>query len=156
MKVYADTNFLVRLFLDFDTTESPWDLLKEFKEKIASPLPVPPLLRYECLNAINRMVFESRNSGQLRVTAENAAIAINFFEEEFLKGTLLKPTSIPWNELSLILEPMVAKYTQKYGFRTYDMIHVASALALNSEAFWSYDIKARKLAELVGLQINSF
>lgn len=155
MRLYADTNFLIRLFLDFDQTQSPWYLLKDHKENIESPIPVPPLLRFECLNAINRMVFESRTSGQWRVTSESAAIGCNFFEEELTKGKLLKSVSIPWNDLNPIFDSLVNQYTQKHGFRTYDMVHVSSALALKCNSFWSYDIKARKLAELVGLETNS-
>ena len=155
MNVYADTNFLIRLFLNFDGSKSPWSLLQEFQTDLSSPFPVPPLLRYECLNAMNRMVYESRRSGQLRMTPESVAIGIHFFEEELAKGKLLKPVSIPWTDLNPIFESMVHRYTQKYGFRTYDMVHVSSAIALNFDAFWSYDQKARKLAELEGLATNS-
>lgn len=43
---------------------------------------------------------------------------------------------------------------QSHGFRTYDIIHVATALALGCDTFWSFDQKARKLANLQGLVLH--
>jgi predicted nucleic acid-binding protein len=34
------------------------------------------------------------------------------------------------------------------------VIHVASALVLGCDIFWSFDAKAKKLAKLEGLKVN--
>jgi predicted nucleic acid-binding protein len=46
------------------------------------------------------------------------------------------------------------RHTAKGGFRTYDILHVASALVLGCDTFWSFDAKAKKLAKLEGLAVN--
>ncbi len=43
-------------------------------------------------------------------------------------------------------------YTASHGFRTYDLLHVSSALLLHCDVFWSFDPKANKLASLEGLK----
>jgi predicted nucleic acid-binding protein len=48
----------------------------------------------------------------------------------------------------------VARYTARHGFRTYDILHVASARALGCSRFLTLDAKARKLARLVGLKTD--
>lgn len=48
-------------------------------------------------------------------------------------------------------EELALRHTAKHGFRTYDLLHVASALALECDTFWSFDPKASKLAQLEGL-----
>ena len=100
------------------------------------------------------MVYESRTAGQWRITPESAEISVHFFEEELFKGRLLKPVSIPWNDLNPVFESLVNRHTQKHGFRTYDLIHVSSAIVLKASTFWSYDKKALQLAELEGLGRN--
>jgi predicted nucleic acid-binding protein len=49
---------------------------------------------------------------------------------------------------------LVHRHTAKHSFRTNDVLHVASALILGCDTFWSFDSKARKLAELEGLMVN--
>ena len=55
-------------------------------------------------------------------------------------------------ELEAPLEELALSHTANHGFRTYDLIHVASALILNNSEFWSFDPKASKLAALEGLR----
>src|SRR5688572_23997575 len=51
-------------------------------------------------------------------------------------------------------EELALRHTAKHGFRTYDLIHVASALVLRCDTFWSFDPKASKLASLEGLRLR--
>jgi hypothetical protein len=44
------------------------------------------------------------------------------------------------------------RHTAKHGFRTYDLLHVSSALLLKCDTFWSFDPKANRLAGLEGLE----
>ncbi len=47
---------------------------------------------------------------------------------------------------------LVARHTARQGFRTYDILHVASALTLRCKRFISYDTKANTLAKAGGLK----
>jgi predicted nucleic acid-binding protein len=51
-------------------------------------------------------------------------------------------------------DSLVARYTAREGFRTYDVVHVASARILGCGKFLTFDDKAKKLAKLAGLRTN--
>ncbi len=53
-----------------------------------------------------------------------------------------------------VFDRLSYRHTAKHGFRTYDILHVASALLLGCDTFWSFDVKALKLAKLEGLTTN--
>jgi predicted nucleic acid-binding protein len=43
--------------------------------------------------------------------------------------------------------------TARLGFRTYDLLHVASALVLGCDTFWSFDERTRNLARREELKV---
>jgi predicted nucleic acid-binding protein len=55
-------------------------------------------------------------------------------------------------ELEGQFEELSLRRTARYGCRTYDLVHVASALLLGCDALWSFDTKATHLAQLEGLK----
>ena len=49
-------------------------------------------------------------------------------------------------DLERQFEELSFRHTARHGFRTYDLIHVASALLLGCDTFWTFDMKAARLA----------
>jgi predicted nucleic acid-binding protein len=154
MKTYVDANALLRLYLDFDGSGQARDLVTAPKVRRHWPLPVPSLLLFEVSNGLQRMVFESRAGGQWTVTPEAAAAAWYEFTTHLEQATFLQHSPLTLRELEGDVESLVARYTARHGFRTYDIIHVASARALGCSRFLTFDAKARKLAQLVGMQTD--
>ena len=152
MKNYADTNFFTAVFADIDSTATATSLFDELRRR-GELLPVTRLLRMEYTNAMERLVFESRRGQQgLRVTPENALLARASFDDILEDGNVLQWTALPEDELERTFETLAYRHTAKEGFRTYDLLHVASALLLGCDAFWSFDKKACRLARLEGLR----
>lgn len=154
MKPYPDTNFLTRLYLPLPDSEAADRLLEEAKTARVSPLPVTWLHRIETVNAFQLSVFVGRQAGQTRVTPEQAAGAWAGFGEDLREGTFLRAVPLALEEVERQFEELALRHTAKHGFRTYDLLHVASALALECDTFWSFDPKASKLARLEGLNIR--
>lgn len=154
MRAYVDTNVLVRLHLNPDDSAEAFELLTGRQARRCWPFPVTTLLRLEVINAMSRLVFESRRGAEWRVTPEGAAVALGNFEQDLDDRTLVAPNPLALEDLSDSFETLVARHTARNGFRTYDIIHVASALILGCDTFWSFDSKALKLAELEGLKTN--
>ncbi len=154
MKTYADANALIRLYLDFDGSGQARDLLTAAKVRRHWPLPVPPLLLFEVVNGLQRLVFESRTGGQWRVTPEAAAAAWYEFSTHLEQAVFLRRSPLTLDEIEGEVESLVARYTARHGFRTHDIVHVVSARALNCSRFLTFDAKARKLARLVGMHIS--
>ena len=45
-------------------------------------------------------------------------------------------------------------YTPRLGTRTIDTLHVAAALELGAERFWTFDDRQKKLAKAAGLKTS--
>jgi predicted nucleic acid-binding protein len=155
MTIYADANLLVRFYLDYAVAGDARRLLTSSHGRQGRPLPVTTLLRMELMNALQRLVFETRQGGQWRVTAEMVAAAWGDFEEDLAGGVLFQPAVITLEEIAAEFTSLVGRHTARHGFRTYDVMHVASARHLGCDTFWSFDNKARRLAKLEGLKTNN-
>jgi predicted nucleic acid-binding protein len=155
MKVFADTNFFTNLWLKLSHTPQAKALLMELL-KSGAVLPVTRLLRMELTNALQRLIYESRNGSQgLRVSPEFASMARAEFDSQTASREFLEQRNIPDDVLEAEFDRLVYRYTASEGFRTYDIMHVASALALGCDTFWSFDARAKRLAAMVGLSTNA-
>lgn len=151
MKPYPDTNFFTRLYLALPDSAQADRLLEEAKVGRVAALPVTWLHRIETANAFQLSVFVGRLPGQTHVTAEQAASALAGFREDIRAGTFFRAVPLAVERLECQFEELALRHTAKHGFRTYDLLHVASALTLECDTFWSFDPKASKLARLEGL-----
>lgn len=154
MKAYADSNFLVRLFLELpESTEADTLATAAFGSGVV--LPVTWLHRAETVNAFHLHVWQARQPGQLRVSYELALLATTKFRDAVASRMALETTRLAPQDLEARQEDLVLRHTAKHGFRTYDLLHVASALLLGCDTFWSFDDKANRLAVLEGLAIRT-
>ena len=151
---YADTNCFTRLYLELDGAETARAWLEEAALHAAPPLPVTWLTELELINAFQRCVFVARSEGRLRVTSEFADASQEEFRNALMSGKFLRYAPVPYAHLKEKFEELALRHTAKHGFRTYDLLHVASALLLGCDTFWSFDIKARHLAALEGLRVG--
>jgi predicted nucleic acid-binding protein len=150
---YADTNCFTRLYLNLDGAEKARRWIDEAMLQSAPPLPVTWLTELALINAFQRCVFIARTEGRLRVTSEFADAAQAEFRMALVAGEFVRPAMMPHSQLKERFEDLALRHTAKHGFRTYDLLHVASALLLGCDTFWSFDHKARDLAVLEGLNV---
>ncbi|MCX8092268.1 MAG: hypothetical protein N3I86_15260, partial [Verrucomicrobiae bacterium] len=116
-------------------------------------LPIFWLHRLEVPNAFEQHVFAWRTLGQTRVTPEMAAAAHARFEDDTSHpASLLRMVVVDLSDLERQFRELSRRHTARYGFRTYDLLHVSAALLLSCDQFWSFDAKARKLAALEGMR----
>jgi predicted nucleic acid-binding protein len=154
MRAYADTNFYPRLYLRLPDSEEALHWMEKARRPASQPLPITWLHRLEIVNALQLHVFTSRQPGQVRITPEQAAAAQATFQGDLAQSHFLRRAHVELSELEAQFEELALRHTAKHGFRTYDLIHVASALILKCDAFWSFDPKASKLASLEGLRLR--
>jgi predicted nucleic acid-binding protein len=60
---------------------------------------------------------------------------------------------MPENAFELCAD-LARRYGPKLGTRTLDSLHVACALELKAERFWTFDERQAKLAKAVGLRTS--
>jgi predicted nucleic acid-binding protein len=69
-------------------------------------------------------------------------------------------TNSVWAEIDLPEAPfelcieLARRHVARLGARTLDTLHVAGALELGAERFWTFDEQQAKLAETVGLKLT--
>ena len=153
MKPYADTNLFTRFYLELTDSEVADGLVSEVRRGEAEPIPVFWLHRAELVNALQLHVFSGLQPGHTRVSPEQAAIALATFREDLAAQEFLRPARLPEAELEKQAEALALRHTAKHGFRTYDLLHVAAALLLGCDTFWSFDARALKLAKVEGLHV---
>jgi predicted nucleic acid-binding protein len=155
MRVYADTNFLTQLYIRRPESERAESLVASARTDGLNHLPITWLLLVETVNAFEQYVFLSRTVGTVRITVEQASVAHQGFKDDVQSGEFLIEKPVPLLELTNRCNEFARRHTARQGFRVYDLIHVASALLLGCEHFWSFDQRARKLAALEGLKLNT-
>lgn len=148
MMVYADTNYLTRLYLQRPESAVAEDLL-------STRLPVLPvtwLTRLELINAFELSVLIGFGVARSNVTRELAAACQRQFRDDLAQGVAMRLVEISPAALAARFEEIALRYSARHGFRAYDILHVASALELGCRNFWSFDKKTSKLAKLEGLK----
>lgn len=154
MTPYADTNFYTRIYLQLPESAEADLLLGSARKSQTAPLPLTWLHRVEVLNAFQLHVFQAHEAGQSYISAQEAALAHGNFRSDIEKSEFLRLAVIPDAELEKQFEELSLRRTARHGFRTYDLLHVASALLLRCDTFWSFDAKASRLAKLEGLRVR--
>ena len=110
----------------------------------ASRLWCTPLHVTEWTYALAQHVFRGElNSADFRRMERD-------FEAD-LKGGIWDRVELPENAWELCAD-LARRYGAKFGARTLDSLHVACALELAAERFWTFDERQAKLAKAVGLK----
>jgi predicted nucleic acid-binding protein len=77
---------------------------------------------------------------------------MNARREEHASAGRWIPLPMPENAFELCAD-LARRYGPKLGIRTLDSLHVACALELKAERFWTFDERQAKLAKAVGMKI---
>lgn len=138
MTVYTDTSFLTAVYLrDVHSREA-------YSRMAVRPnLPISPFGRAEFANSIYRQVFLRR------ISEVDARRAWENFEFDCLAGPL-QMAAFPGTAWNVIVD-LGRRFVPTLGVRTLDALHVACALELRADKFWTFDERQAKLAEAVGL-----
>ncbi len=141
MSAYADSSFVVSLYLT--DVHSP-----EARRRVqgAPPLILTPLHRAEWAHALGQHQFRGT------VTTEAARRAHDQFVSDEA-ANLWHGASLPENAFELCAD-LAWRYGSKLGMRTLDTLHVACALELKADRFWTFDERQEKLAKAQGMKIS--
>jgi predicted nucleic acid-binding protein len=137
---YADTGFLVSLY--GQDTHSP------LAKALARSNPVFILTSFgetEFTNAVELRVFRKE------WTRREARAVSRVFSENQAAGVFRIAAITPdvW-ESAVILS---RRHTARYGIRTLDLIHVAAALVLKPDVFYTFDDRQRNVAKVEQIKI---
>ena len=141
MSAYADTSFLVSLYLFDVHSEAASARMK----RADLPLPLTPLAEFELLNAIWLRVFRRD------IPASEAKAAQALVQRDIEDGVWVrKPMPAIVYERAM---QMARRRTPHLGTRAFDVLHVAAALLLRADVFYTFDRTQGLLAKAEGLTV---
>lgn len=104
-----------------------------------------PLLAAECSHAIAKQVFYRT------ISQAEADIVFDTLNRDRADGLWVE-TPMPENAFEVCAD-LGRRYGPKFGMRTLDTLHVACALELKAERFWTFDDRQAKLAKAQGMKV---
>jgi predicted nucleic acid-binding protein len=141
LTVYVDSSFLVSPYVQDSHS-------LEFLQRISThpAIRITPFHSAEVAHAISLHVFCKK------LSSGAAARAWSEFLED-CRAEVWVSVDLPEGALA-VCSDLGRRYGPTLGVRTLDSLHVACALELRADKFWTFDERQAKLAEVVGLDVT--
>jgi predicted nucleic acid-binding protein len=139
LTVYADTSFFVSIYIADGHSKAAEQLLNS-----GARVWFTPLHYAECAHAVAQQVFHKN------LSAAQAQQAHRHLEKDRAAGLWVE-VEMPEDVFDVCAD-LVRRLRPGLGVRTLDSLHVACALQLKAEQFWTFDERQAKLAKVVGLK----
>lgn len=141
MTFYVDSSFLVSLYLtDHHSPESRQRVL------LAPELWLTPLHSAEWAHAVGQHIFRKSLS-----LMEAQQMYKQFDDDKTLH--LWRESELPEHAFEVCAD-LARRYGPRLGVRTLGSLHVACALGLEAERFWTFDERQARLARAEGLKTD--
>lgn len=142
MSDYADTSFLISLYIGDSLSSSAADIIGPGPVG----LPLSPFGRLEVRNALALGQFR-RVLSKAQFEAAQRAI-----DDDLATCRLVE---VAWPAAAFELaHRLVSLHSARFGTRSLDVLHVASALALGADTLLTFDRRQAALARAAGLRVR--
>lgn len=147
MIAYPDTSFLCALYRQQDNSTHALD----YRRSMSGPLTVTRLLLWEFRQSVRFQAFRYSKNPAVGYPLEEAERMIAKLDEHMRQGSV---RSEPCDLLAVLFtgERISKARTFVGGHRSFDLLHVATALELGAKAFLSFDSNQIRLASAEGLE----
>jgi predicted nucleic acid-binding protein len=154
VRAYADSSFILRLVAGEAETE---DAMAEYRHLEYPRLFYSHLHALEVRSAIFQRAFHQRRSigsSERQHIARERDAAFGRLQNYISRRALLDVTLDTETAIACAAKLSTA-HTERLGARAIDLLHVASALTLESEIFLTTDVRQAQIAKAEGLKVVS-
>ena len=154
MRAYADSSFILRLVTG--EADSP-QAIAAYRRLDSPRLFYQPLHALEVRNAILQRAFHQRRSiasRRRRHVARERDAALARLEHLVARRALLD-VALDMDAAITRAANLATAHTERLGARAIDLLHVAGALTLESELFFTTDSRQAQIAKAEGLKVVS-
>jgi predicted nucleic acid-binding protein len=144
LRAYADSSFIVALYLQEENSSQAIALL----ERYAQALPFSPWHRLEVRNAIRLAAWQKVINGP------QATTQLRQLDADLKQELVLVHTPIDWTDTLREAEKLGAAHNQVIGCRSADLFHVAACRGLGCDTFLTFDSRQTAMAEAAGLVVK--
>ena len=149
MNDFPDTSFLCAFYRQQDNSQ----LAAAHAVTMKEPLHVTELLAYEFRQSLRLQVWRHSHNPRNGMPLADAQAALSQFEADLKHGTaVLAPCSL--QDVLRLAEDLSARHTIADGHRSFDVLHVATALLLGARDFLTFDANQRQLAAAEKLKVK--
>ena len=139
MTIYADSSVFVSLYIQDRHSAEVQRLLAK-----RADLWLTPLHRAEWAHSVAQHVFHRK------ISADEAQTLYADFERDRESGAWIE-VALPQMAFERCIQ-IAQEHVRRLLSRTLDTLHIACALELGAERFWTFDDRQAKLARAVGLK----
>lgn len=144
----ADTSFLCSLYRQQSHSEHAIATL----EAIGAPVVISSLLAYEFRQAVRFQVFLRSHDAGKGYSETEGLMMLAQFENDLESGVVIE-AGADWAEVLATVECLSERHTMKRGARSFDLLHIATALQWEATVFLSFDTLQREIAAAEGLNV---
>jgi predicted nucleic acid-binding protein len=145
---YPDTSFLCALYVAQSTSAKALAFMQSQPTALIST----SLLFYEFRQSVQFQVFRHSKDPTQGYPMNVAQTALSTLQANISAG-VFRQGPVDWADVHKIAERLAFKHTVKGGHRSFDVLHVASAIHLGVTDFLTFDGNQKKLAEAEGLLV---
>jgi predicted nucleic acid-binding protein len=139
---YPDTSFLCAFYVKQSNSPTAAAHAATMRE----PLHVTALLAYEFRQSLRFQVWRHSANPREGIASADAQAALSQFESDLASGVaMLVPCNFP--DVLRRAEDLSRRHTIAGGHRSFDVLHVATALHLGARELLSFDSNQRTLAQ---------
>jgi predicted nucleic acid-binding protein len=145
---YPDTSFLCALYVAQSTSKRALVFMQSQPTALIST----SLLLYEFRQSLQFQVYRHSKDSSQGYPLNVAQSALSTLQSNISAG-VFQQGQLDWADVHRIAERLAFKHTVNGGHRSFDILHVASALHLGATEFLTFDENQKKLAEAEGLAV---
>ncbi len=121
-------------------------------EEIGAPIVVSSLLAYEFRQAVRFQVFLRSKDARKGYLESEALAMLAQFENDLESGVIIE-AGVNWTSVAAKVERLSQRHTMRCGARSFDLLHIATALHWHATVFLSFDELQREVATAEGLNV---
>jgi predicted nucleic acid-binding protein len=140
---YSDSSFLVSLYVDDEHNKAA----NAYLRRNPSPILLTSFGKSETQHALRLLAFRRQ------ITEMDMTRHLLTFERDQDEG-FFEVTSIDFPELLSKASQISHRHTLAHGLRYLDVLHIASAVTTKAKRFLTFDLRQRKLAAAIGLDVK--
>ncbi len=149
MIAYPDTSFLCAFYVKQSNSPAAAAHAATMKE----PLHVGAFLAYEFRQSLRFQVWRNSANPREGLALADAQAALSQFDADLASGVaVLEPCN--FQDVLRRAEDLSNRHTVGGGHRSFDVLHVATALHLGARQFLTFDTNQRKLAAAERLAVK--
>ena len=150
MNAFADTSLLCALYREQDNSPDA----DRFMQRESAPVHVSSLVLFEFRQSLRLQAFRFSKDRTQGFSKTEAHRMLETLQANIVAGRLMIPPIEDWAKVYSIAEELSAQHTMQGGHRSFDVLHVATALHLKSGRFMTFDIRQAALAKAAGLKVR--